>query len=386
MSEKRLRIVILGLSLSSSWGNGHATTYRALVKALARRGHDVLFLERDRPWYASNRDLADPGYCRLAYYTELGDLERYRADVTAADAVVVGSYVPDGIEVGEWVLSSTPRLKVFYDIDTPVTVTALRRAECTYLAVAQVPRYDLYLSFTGGPILEELRERFGAAAARVLHCSVDAGLFRPARVQRRWDLGYLGTYSPDRQQTLEKLLVEPARRLPRLRFVVAGAQFPASLRWPANVERIEHVSPAELPRFYSRLRWALNVTRADMREAGFSPSVRLFEAAACGVPIVSDAWRGLETLFRPGIEIVTCEGHGDVEKVLGFAQTRRDAIAEAARAAVLRAHTAGHRARQLEGYLTEAMAARGQEPRKATFVVPGSREFASEPATSGDAS
>jgi spore maturation protein CgeB len=69
-----LSIVILGLSITSSWGNGHATTYRALVRALADRGHDVLFLEADRPWYAANRDLPKPPFGRTMLYGSLDEL------------------------------------------------------------------------------------------------------------------------------------------------------------------------------------------------------------------------------------------------------------------------------------------------------------------------
>ncbi len=100
-----MTLVILGLSITSSWGNGHATTYRALVRALAARGHDVLFLERDAPWYAENRDLVRPAYCRVGVYRDLHDLTRtYRDDIADADLVIVGSYVPQGIEAADTVL------------------------------------------------------------------------------------------------------------------------------------------------------------------------------------------------------------------------------------------------------------------------------------------
>src|SRR5918994_115329 len=104
MNPPRLRIVILGLSITSSWGNGHATTYRGLVRELTTRGHDILFLERDVPWYAANRDLPQPRHGRTALYLDLTDLKaRFTGDVEDADMVIVGSYVPEGAEVGEWV-------------------------------------------------------------------------------------------------------------------------------------------------------------------------------------------------------------------------------------------------------------------------------------------
>jgi spore maturation protein CgeB len=101
-----MRIVILGLSITSSWGNGHAVTWRALAHGLTERGHDVLFLERDMPWYAENRDLPDPPHGRTELYSGLDQLkDRFRTDVREADLVIVGSYVPQGIAVGEWVTS-----------------------------------------------------------------------------------------------------------------------------------------------------------------------------------------------------------------------------------------------------------------------------------------
>src|SRR4051812_34221853 len=106
MTDQPLKIIIFGLSITSSWGNGHATTYRGLVRELATRGHDVLFLERDVPWYASNRDLPNPPYGRTELYTSLLEVqEKYLADVRSADLVIVGSYVPEGIAIGEWVTS-----------------------------------------------------------------------------------------------------------------------------------------------------------------------------------------------------------------------------------------------------------------------------------------
>jgi spore maturation protein CgeB len=351
MTAGGLRIVVLGLSLSSSWGNGHATTYRALLKSLARRGHAILFLERDVPWYAANRDLSDPPYCRLELYASLDALRCHAAEVAAADAVIVGSYVPDGSAVVDWVLATARGATAFYDIDTPVTLAALGEGSCAYLRPDQVGRFGAYLSFTGGPTLAKLMHDYGAREAHALYCSVDVEAFAPRQRQRRWDLGYLGTYSADRQPALERLLIEPARRLPDRRFIVAGAQFPPDIVWPANVERVEHLAPGDLPAFYSSLGWALNVTRAEMVRAGFSPSVRLFEAAACGAPLISDAWAGLETILAPGEQIVVAGSATDVCTALAMPEARRTAIAAAARAHILVSHSSDRRAEELESIL-----------------------------------
>ncbi len=354
MSE--LRVVVLGLSLSSSWGNGHATTFRALLKAFAARGHEILFLERDVPWYAAHRDLKDPDFCSLQFYSSLEDLRRYRHEIAGADAVIVGSYVPEGVAVGQWVQETAKGVVAFYDIDTPVTLAKLERGDYEYLTPALIRDYDVYFSFTGGPTLDYLMKHYGSPAARALYCSVDPEAYPALDCEKRWDLSYLGTYSPDRQPTLERLLIEPARRAPHLRFVVAGPQYPADIEWPSNVERIDHVPPSDHPAFYAQSRYTLNVTRADMIRAGYSPSVRLFEAAACGTPIISDTWDGIETLLEPGRDIVLAERSEDVLDVLDtWAETRRSALGASAQKRILSEHTAAHRAASMERDLQEAM-------------------------------
>ena len=350
-----MKLAVLGLSLSSSWGNGHATTYRALLKAFAARGHDILFLERDVPWYRDQRDLADPDFCQLAFYTDLDDLRRWASRLTDADAVIVGSYVPEGVAVGAFVQETAAGVTAFYDIDTPVTLAKLTRCDFDYIDPALIPGYDVYLSFTGGPTLALLERRHGSPAARALYCSVDPAAYRPTGDAKRWDLSYLGTYSPDRQPPLDRLLIEVARTRPDRRFVVAGPQYPPEIAWPANVERIDHLPPTEHAAFYSASRFTLNVTRADMIAAGWSPSVRLFEAAACATPIVSDVWDGLDDIFMPDREIILAR---DTEAVIA-ALDRADAsaIGRAAQARVLAEHTAAIRAEQLEAHLDEAAAA-----------------------------
>lgn len=354
-----MRVVVLGLSLSSAWGNGHATTYRALLRAFAARGHQILFLERDVPWYAAHRDLIWTEYCRLAFYRSVEELGTWREAIAEADAVIVGSYVPDGIAVGRLVTSLAGGATAFYDIDTPVTLASVERGDCAYLDRDLIRTYDLYLSFTGGPTLTRLEQDLGAKAARALYCSVDPADYRPLAVEPRYDLGYLGTYSDDRQPTLEKLLIEPARRLPEKRFVVAGAQYPADIAWPENVTRLEHVGPADHPAFYAAQRFTLNVTRADMIRAGWSPSVRLFEAGACGVPIISDRWPGLGEIFEDGRDIVTAGSSDDVVALLNAPHDDAKAIGTAGRARVLAGHSAAHRAAELDAHLTTAISAKG---------------------------
>jgi spore maturation protein CgeB len=379
-----MRLVFLGLSITSSWGNGHATTYRALLKALAGRGHEIVFLERAAPWYAAHRDLPRPRFCTLHLYDDVTELQRRHAGLVArADAVILGSYVQDGVTVGGWACDTAEGLTAFYDIDTPVTLAKLGRGDHEYLSPALLRRFDLYLSFTGGPILRRLEREYGARRALPLYCSVDPQAYYPMAVPERWAMGYLGTYSADRQPKLERLLLEPARLLPEERLALAGAAYP-DIAWPENLERIPHLPPPEHPAFYAAQRFTLNLTRADMVAAGHSPSVRLFEAAACGVPVISDAWEGLDALFRPGREILLAETTEDVLRILrdcGPARGRE--IGQAARAVVLRRHTADRRARELEAALAETARAcrdhgRPAPGRQAAGPAPGRQAAAGE--------
>lgn len=360
---KSLEFVVFGLSLSSSWGNGHATTYRALLKALARRGHRITFIERDQPWYAANRDLPKPEFCRLVIYDAVSKIEDFRDTIARADVVMIGSFTPDGVEVGRYIQRRARGITAFYDIDTPVTLAALERSGCDYLSPELIPGYDVYLSFTGGPTLDLLERIYGSPAASPLYCSVDSDLHAPTGRAPRYDLGYLGTYSRDRQPALERRLIATAQRAPELSFLVGGSQYPDDIDWPRNVERIEHVPPAAHSSFYNSCRFALNITRADMLRAGYSPSVRLFEAAACGVPLISDHWEGLDQFFTPPDEIGIATTADDVLTLLReTSEPKRRAMAARARRRTLAAHSAERRAQELESYIEAAKKRAAAQP------------------------
>lgn len=361
-----MKFVIIGLSVTSSWGNGHATTYRALLKELSKLGHDILFLEKDVPWYAPHRDMPYPDFCRLGLYTTNDELwNDYNDEVAEADVVIVGSYVQQGVAVGEWVIKTARGIKAFYDIDTPVTLAKLERGDYEYITPQLISQYDVYLSFTGGPILEQLEQQYGSPAARALYCSVDPEHYYPENKQQKWQLGYLGTYSDDRQPTVEMLLNKVAKVYPDGQFVVAGPQYPQDIEWSENVERIEHLPPAQHREFYNTQKYTLNVTRADMIKAGYAPSVRLFEAAACGVPIISDYWEGLTTIFEEGTEILIARSAIDVLAFFeNINEEERKKIGERGRQKVMQAHTAKARAKELESYMQEAIAAKEKEMTK----------------------
>lgn len=345
-----MNIVFLGLSITSTWGNGHATTYRGLLKELHARGNKLTFLERDVPWYAGNREFDSVPYCDVLLYTSLDELrDNHAACVREADVVVVGSYVPEGVAVGHWVTATAQGVTAFYDIDTPVTLASLKENRCDYISYDLYRKYDLYLSFTGGPTLNYIEKKLGSPCARPLYCSVDPALYYPDRDQGAiWDLGYIGTYAPDRQPSLNSLLIEVAKQNPDRKFAVAGPQYPESVSWPPNVDRIEHCPARDHLQFYNSQRFTLNVTRQDMIRAGYSPSVRLFEAAASGVPIITDEWAGLEHFFKPGTEILPVRDSADVTSYLQMPERERRETAERARRRTLRFHTAAVRAEEFE--------------------------------------
>ncbi len=348
-----MKLVIFGLSITSSWGNGHATTFRALCRALHARGHHIVFFEHDTEWYAHNRDLPEPDFCQTCVFDRWTEvLPAARAHLRDCDVALVGSYFPDGIAAINEVFDSPAPLKAFYDIDTPITIAQLRefgRAE--YLLQEQVPGFDVYFSFTGGPMLKEIENRFGARLAVPLYCSFDPQQYRRFPVNKRFacDLSYMGTYAPDRQPKIEEFFCGPARLLPGRSFLLAGPQYPKSIRWPANVRRIMHLNPRWHSRFYSSSRLTLNVTRRDMVRAGFSPSVRLFEAAASGATIVSDNWPGLDTFFRPQQEILLPTCAEDVARyVTDLSDQELRTIGARAQERVLAEHTSARRALEFE--------------------------------------
>ncbi|MDQ3278561.1 MAG: glycosyltransferase [Bacteroidota bacterium] len=362
--SKKLEIVFLGLSVTSSWGNGHATTFRGLIRELHKKGHNVTFLERDVPWYASNRDLPNPPFCTTILYQSIQELqEKYNSLIAVADMVIVGSYVPEGVAVGTIVTRIAEGVTAFYDIDTPVTLAKLERADYEYLHPELISQYDLYLSFTGGPTLQRLEQEFGSPMARPFYCSFDPALYFPENHPVQWDLGYLGTYSDDRQPPLQKLMLDAANYYREGAFVVAGPQYPSSVQWPENVQRIEHLPPAEHRKFYNSQRFTMNITRADMIKAGFSPSVRLFEAAACGTPIISDYWDGIDSIFEMGTEILITHSASETLRYLTeITEEERKSIGERARIRVLSQHTAEHRATELENYYNEAICQKSAHP------------------------
>jgi len=350
-----MTIVIFGLTISSAWGNGHATLWRGLCRALHQRGHQVRFFEKDVPYYAGHRDLPEPDGCTLMLYEDWGAVagDAARA-VHDADAAVVTSYCPDGREASALTLASNAAVKVFYDLDTPVTLAEVARgAPVPYLPEDGLAGFDLVLSFTGGQALERLRDTLGARRVAPLYGSVDPERHHPVPVAaaQRSDLSYLGTYAADRQRVLEALFIEPARRRGDLRFALAGSMYPDDFPWTRNIFYVRHMPPGDHPAFFCSSSLTLNVTRKAMADMGYCPSGRLFEAAACGTPILSDRWPGIEEFFEPGRDILIADSTSDALDALDLSPGERERIAASARERTLSCHTAAIRASEFETLL-----------------------------------
>lgn len=353
-----MKLVIFGLTVSSSWGNGHATLWRGLCKALARQGHAITFFEKDVPYYASHRDLIFPEDYELVLYPSWAEVNSYAGRAVAdSDVALVTSYCPDAAPASDLVLGSSA-IKVFYDLDSAVTLEKFAsNGEVDYIPRYGLGDFDLVLSYVGGRALDEMRRLFGAKRVAPLYGSVDPEVHRPVAPSTHYDsdLSYLGTYAADRQQTLEKLFLKPARRLPERKFLLGGAQYPDDFPWNDNVWFVRHVAPPEHPAFYSSSKATLNVTRGAMASFGYCPSGRLFEAAACETPVVSDSWEGLAEFFEPGHEILVASSADDVVGAIELDREELREIGKAARRRVLNEHTAEHRSQEFVS-LVEAVA------------------------------
>jgi spore maturation protein CgeB len=369
-----MRFVIFGLTVSSSWGNGHATLWRGLWRALARRGHRVVFFERDVPYYAAHRDLLEMAGGELVLYASWQEiLPRAQRELQDADAAMVTSYCPDGVAASELLMESArSAVTVFYDMDTPITLENLRQGRMVpYIGPRGLRDFDLVLSYTGGRSLEELRLLLGARRVATLYGHVDPQVHRPVRPSQayRCALSYLGTYAADRQAALETLFIEPARRLPDQSFVIGGAQYPADFPWTANIWFVRHMPPAEHPSFFCSSRLTLSVTRRAMAENGYCPSGRLFEAAACGTPVLSDWWTGLDTFLEPGREVIVAKCPEDAVAALEMSDAQLGRIAAGARERVLADHTSERRAIELERMLEECARRQLESSRRESGVA-----------------
>ena len=352
---KKIKFVLLGLSITSTWGNGHASTYRSLIKGLHACGHRIVFLERDNFEFASTRDRITFPYCIVYLYHSIVDLKkRFLNIILEADCTIVGSFLQDGSSIGRWIQSLRSGITAFYDLNTPVTFSKLEMGDWEYIAPNLIPGYDLYLSTTGGLLLRILELKYNSPKALPLYCSFNPEDYFVQLEEEKWELGYLGTFSSEKHAALKRFLLDVAIVKRNRQFVVAGSHYPHELPLPGNVEQIGYLAPEKHRDFYCSQRFTLNLTRPDMKFWGYSPNIRLFEAAACATPIISDSWEGMDTVFVPGSEILIVKNKWEIIEILNdMPESERRLIGQNAYNRVMTDHTSIHRAMLLESCIYE---------------------------------
>ncbi|MEM6772639.1 MAG: glycosyltransferase, partial [Bacteroidota bacterium] len=300
-------LVIIGRSVLSSFENPTADLYRGLINQLAQHGHRTTFLEKayfgpKRPV----RDMLRSPYCEVWTYSTTDDLlDQYTPVIQAADVVLLGSGVEDSERIAIWIAAEARGLKVYYDTDLAKTIHNLQQAEIAgdCLSCRTIGNFNLFLSTTGGPTLEKLAEDNELTFARPLYESVDPYTFYRTDADKSYDLGFIGNYKSDRAELLEKTLLGPAQFTPNRRFSLAGGGYEITESWPSNVTYLEYLPAANMVDFYNRQRCSLVLSRGDRRNMGFTPTKRLLAAAACGVPVLTDNWEGLDYFLEPGREV-----------------------------------------------------------------------------------
>ena len=263
---------------------------------------------------------------------------------------MVTSYCPDGAAACEVVLDANRDCSVFYDLDTPVTLSQLAKGHVPpYLPVEGLSGLRPCLKLHGRRSYRSTERQAGSPKRCELIRMGGSGelLSCPACPEFSSDLSYLGTYAKDRQRSLEELLIRPARQLPDCRFVIAGAMYPQPERWPSTIRHYAHIAPPQHSSFYSSSPLTLSVTRGTMAAMGYCPSGRLFEASACGTAVLSDWWKGLDSFFTPGEEILIARSTSEAIAALTTDSQLLAQVGARAKQRTLDCHTATHRARRL---------------------------------------
>jgi len=351
-----LDIAFFGSSLVSAYWNGAATYYRGLVRALAERGHAVTFYEPDAFGRQQHRDLDDPDWARVVVYPgdpdgALAAMEQARR----ADLVVKASGVgacDSLLEEAALELRRSSTMVVFWDVDAPATLDRLA-ADPEDAFHRLVPRFDLVLTYGGGPPVVDAYERLGARQCVPIYNALDPTTHYPVTPEPRFesDLAFLGNRLPDREARVEAFFLSAALALPELRFLLGGSGWDDK-PLPRNVTSLGHVYTRDHNAFNVSPRAVLNVSRESMARYGYSPATRVFEAAGAGACLITDAWRGIDLFLEPGREILVAEDGLEVAAhVQRLTPTLARSTGRAARGRILAEHTYAHRAAQVEALL-----------------------------------
>jgi spore maturation protein CgeB len=349
-----VKIAFFASSLVSSYWNGAATYYRGIVRALAERGHHVVFHEPDAFGRQQHRDMEDPAWAEVVVWepTEARATALVRA-TKEFDVVVKTSGV--GVldaQLEREVAGLEGPLRLFWDVDAPATLSRLETDRADPLR-ALIGRYDLVLTYGGG---ERVIERYLALGARQCECiynALDPETHHPAASEARFetDLLFLGNRLPDREARVRQFFLAAAEIARDRSFLLGGSGW-EDMSLPPNVRLLGHVGTAHHNAINCSALAVLNVTRDSMAANGWSPATRVFEASGAGACLVTDAWQGIEFFLEPDREVLVARDGAEVAQHLAeLDPVRARAIGSAALGRVLRDHTYERRAEQVESLL-----------------------------------
>jgi spore maturation protein CgeB len=358
-----VKIAFHASSLLSSYWNGAATYYRGLLSALARHGHAIAFYEPDAYGRQQHRDIDPPDWARVVVWpADEASAAAVIAEAADADVVVKASGVgvfDDLLLDGLLRVARPDAIRIFWDVDAPATLAEMRGAPDHPVRRA-LPDLDLVLTYGGGPPVVAAYRALGARACVPVYNALDPATHFPTPADPAFatDLSFLANRLPDREARVERFFLDPAARLPRLRFLLGGNGWddkPMS----ANVRRLGHVGTALHNAFNASPLAVLNVARDSMADVGFSPATRVFEAAGAGACLITDAWEGVELFLAPGEEVLVArDGHDVADHLAGLTPERARAIGAAARRRVLAGHTYAGRAADVDTLLRRTAGAK----------------------------
>jgi spore maturation protein CgeB len=351
-----MKIAFFGSSLVSAYWNGAATYYRGIIRALHKRGHRVTFYEPDAFDRQQHRDIEPPEWAEVVVYAnaEEAALEQVEA-ARAADLIVKASGVGVFDELLEAAVLDARRpggQVAFWDVDAPATLERVIDHPADPFA-ALIPRYDLILTYGGGPPVVADYVALGARNCVPIYNALDTSTHFPVPVDARFraDLAFLGNRLPDREARVEEYFLRAAQLSPDAQFLLGGSGW-TDKPVPANVRKLDHVFTADHNAFNCTPRAVLNISRESMARYGYSPATRVFEAAGAGACLITDEWEGIHEFFEPEAEILVAhDGQEVAGQVAALTSEKAREIGEAARRRAIAEHTYDHRAKLLEGVL-----------------------------------
>lgn len=357
-----MRIFIFGSSITSSYWNGAATYYRGIYKNLAALEHEITFAEPDIYKRQQNRDLSEVEYANVIVYKTPQDLGDLLALAATADLVIKHSGVGADDELLEHRvldIRSRGRMVAFWDVDAPATLARVENNPADPFRPL-IPQYDFVFTYGGGPQVVEHYLALGAQNCYPIYNALDPDTHFPVPSDPVFgcDLVFVGNRLPDRERRVEDFFLRAAELAPDLSFILGGEGW-GSKRLPANVRWIGHVGTDMHNRLNCSARMVLNINRESMADTGFSPPTRIFEAAGAGSCLITDYWKGIETFFEPGEEILVARDAQEIVRHLrDTSAAQQKGIGTRMRERALRDHAYASRAKEVEIILTEARHAR----------------------------